>query len=335
MQAMLRWLDPILNPLACLPAPPENQADTNAEHLLKRLEALLRHQLRYALTGERRSIIRGQGLDFADLREYTPGDDIRKIDWNVFARTLNPHIREYHEEKQLTLWLVVDLTPSMHFGRTRTKLQQAIELAGLLGLMANRANHKLGAYLISGSKPGIIPPKTGYAHLQHIMQRLLETASTSSADIVACNDDPLPAAFQQLGHVIAKNATVIVLSDFLTLSSQWQTPLGQLSRSTKLVYLMLHDPVESQLPPQMGLLSVIDPETGDTVEMDTNDHQFLKQYQHFVTTEQTKRLQWLRETGMAALASTDDAPLTILQQLLQPTISQRNLKPTATGETAS
>jgi uncharacterized protein (DUF58 family) len=318
MQAMLRWLDPILNPMACLPAPPEEQAATeNAEHLLKRLEAMLRHQLRYALAGERRSIIRGQGLDFADLREYAPGDDIRKIDWNVFARTLTPHVREYHEEKQLTLWLVLDITPSMQFGRTRTKLQQAIDLAGLLGLMAHRANHKLGAFLILGKESYIIPPKTGYAHLQHIMQRMLDAKSNSTSDFKNQQTDPLPAAFQQLGHVVAKNATVMVLSDFLSLSHQWQTPLGQLSRHTKLVYFLLHDPVESQLPAQVGRLSVIDPETGELAEIDTNDRQFLKHYQQYVSNEHTKRLHWLQETGLATLASTTESPLEILQRLLQ------------------
>ena len=99
------------------------------------------------------------------MREYTPGDDIRKMDWSVFARTLTPHIREYHEEKQLTLWLVMDFTPSMRFGRAKTKIAQAIELAGLFGLLAERAGHKLGAFLITEEQPEIIPPACNLAHL--------------------------------------------------------------------------------------------------------------------------------------------------------------------------
>jgi uncharacterized protein (DUF58 family) len=319
MQAMLRWLDPILNPLACLPPLEAEPVTENADSLLKRLEALLQHQLRYALTGERRSIIRGQGLDFADLREYTPGDDIRKIDWNVFARTLTPHIREYHEEKQLTLWLVMDMTASMRFGKRKSKLQQALDLAGLLGMMAHRANHKLGSFVIVNNTVQIIPPQTGYAHLQRILQAMLDCSQRPERkDPPSGPDpDPLPTAFQKLSHLVQKNATVLILSDFLTFSPQWQHPLGKLSRSSKLVYLMLQDPVELQLPTGLGLLTVVDPETGQTGQVDTNDLRFSREYQAAVRHSLGKRQQLLKETGLVAVASTDTSPLDTLLTLLQ------------------
>ena len=316
MQAVLRWLAPILNPMACLPPLEADPATENAEGILKRLEALLQHQLRYALTGERRSIIKGQGLDFADLREYTPGDDIRKIDWNVFARTLTPHIREYHEEKQLTLWLVVDMTPSMRFGKHKSKLQHAIDLAGLLGLLAHRANHKLGCFLILNEDVQIIPPQTGYAHLQRIMQILLDASQSQQKQAALPLQDPLPLAFQKLGHLVQKNATLLILSDFLTVSPQWQHPLGRLSRNNKLLYLYLQDPVEAQLPQGLGLLSVMDPESGKTCQIDTNDRRFQSEYRAMVHQTQQHRMQALKETGTVVPASTQTAPLDILVALI-------------------
>ncbi len=317
MQAMLRWLDPILNPLACLPAPEEdNPAHEKAEAMLKRLEALLQHRLRYALSGDRRSIMRGQGLDFADLREYMPGDDIRKIDWSVFARTLTPHVREYHEEKQLTLWLAVDCTPSMRFGKRKTKLRQAVELAALLGLLAERGKHKLGAVLILGQETQILPPKSGTAHLQHIMQKLLDYASLPNQFGPTGTPDPLPEAFRQLAHLAQKNSTVLVFSDFLSLTEAWHVPLGQLSQRAKLVHLVLQDSIEIHLPAGLGILAVQDPETGETVQIDTNDTRFRQRYKATAHAQTEQRLATLKQTGLTVSAPCDAEPLDILASLL-------------------
>ncbi|MCE3236229.1 MAG: hypothetical protein K0Q50_2409 [Vampirovibrio sp.] len=316
MQALLRWLDPLLNPLACLPpAPDASYRPENADALLKRLEAMLQHQLRYALSGEQRSILRGQGLDFADLREYMPGDDIRKIDWSVFARTLTPHVREYHEEKQLTLWLTVDLTPSMRFGRQKSKLRHALDLTGLLGLLAQKGNHKLGAMLITGNDTRIIPPKTGYVHLQHITKTLLDTANQPISGPLP--NDPLPDACQKLAHLAQKNSTVLFLSDFLSTSTQWKSPLGQLSRQTKLVYLVLQDSVEAQVPADIGLLSVTDPETGQISAIDTNNPSFRHAYGQQARQQMQQTLQILTQTGKAAMAPTDQDPISIVAALVQ------------------
>lgn len=315
---MFGWLDPILNPLACLPLPPDavGTSQEKAETVLRRLEALLQQKLRYALIGEKRSIVRGQGLDFADLHEYTPGDDIRKIDWSVFARTLSPHVREYHEEKQLTLWLAVDCTPSMHFGRAQTKMGQAVELAGLICLLADKANHKLGAFLIKPEGTEIIPPRTGHAQVQRVMQTLLDT-STEAPESKIAEKDPLPNACTQLGHLVQKHTTVIFLSDFLSFSDRWGIPLGQLSRHARMIYLLLQDPVELRLPEKIGLLPVIDPETGESVTLDTHDAAFLKAYETHAVAAAEGRLHRLRETGIAVTASTERDPADIILELVK------------------
>lgn len=316
MSAFLRWLDPILNPLACLPPLDESgNSSENAEALLKRLDALLRQKLKYAMTGEKKSVLRGQGLDFADLREYQPGDDIRKMDWSVFARTLTPHVREYHEEKQLTLWLVVDLTPSMRFGRQKTKRQQAVELSGLFGLLAEQSGHKLGAYCIGTNRAEIIAPASGQAHLQHLTQKLLDLSQIS--DIIPPAKDPLPSACQQLCHVVAKRNTVILLSDFLACSDVWQVALGQLSHKARLLSLMLVDPVEARLPANVGLLTLRDAETGQTVVCDSQNPGFLSAYQKQIHQEQTLIMNLLQKFGPVTLASTEQDPLDILLDLLK------------------
>jgi uncharacterized protein (DUF58 family) len=325
MQAMLRWLDPLLNPEACLPPVPiPAMAGETAEGLLKRLDLLLRKQVRYAVTGERRSMLKGQGLDFSGLREYTPGDDIRKMDWSVFARTFSPHIREYHEEKQLTLWLVVDLTPSMHFGRLQTKAQQAVELAGLMALLAQKANHKLGALLMLGAESQIIPPKAGQAQIQHLMQTLLAALEQPTEQSPASPGyDPLPEACRKLGHLVQKQHTVIFLSDFLAQTQAWQAPLGELARRAQLLCLLLADSVESALPSGLGVMTLLDPESGALVEADTNDIALRMAYTQAASAQQTERLHILRKMGAATVALTDADPVQALLALLAGTEAGR------------
>lgn len=316
MSALMRWLDPILNPLACL-SPPEKPPSglENAETLLKRLNILLRQKLKYTAAGETQSAIRGQGLDFADLREYRPGDDIRKMDWSVFARTLTPHVREYHEEKQLTLWLVVDLTPSMRFGKHQTKIKLAIELAGLFGLLADKSGHKLGAYFIGPQPPEIIPPASGQAHLRRLTQRLLALSQGELAG--SPEKDPLQSAYQQLGHLVAKQNTVVILSDFLTASNHWQASLGPLSHKARLLSLMVVDSVETRLPSNIGILALQDPETGQTTLFDSENPACVQRYQAQVEQQQSQTLRCLKEFGTAAIAPTHHDPLDILLDLLK------------------
>lgn len=327
---LIKWLEPLLNPMACLSEPeiPLSKIE-NAEVILRRLDALLQQPMRMALPGERRGIMRGQGLDFSDFRVYTPGDDIRKMDWSVFARTLIPHVREYHEDKQLTLWLALDMTSSMHFGRTKTKVEQAIELMGLLGLVTCRANHQLGAFFISERLPPvIIPPKAGKAQLQRIMKLALENLHSQREMPLTCKHsggDPLSAGLIQLGQVVGKYATVMVFSDFLTVETdpvrasvppQWQAALGELSRKCSLISLLMTDPVEFILPGGLGLLDLIDSETGLGVCIDTRDPEFLSDYTAMAQSHLEERLRILRRMGRVALASSVSDPVAVLMALI-------------------
>lgn len=317
---MWKWIEaiynPLFNPIACLPPEPDTKREEDASALLQRLEKTLQQTLKYALTGEKRSFLKGQGLDFADLREYTPGDDIRKIDWNVFARTLTPHIREYHEEKQLTMWLCIDATPSMHFGKRQTKWHLALELAGLFCLLAMRANHTIGALILNASTFEIIPPKQGLQQAQRIMNALLKQPGTTTETLLTTSD-PLPEAFEKLTHIVQKNSTLIVLSDFLSPSKHWQKGLGQISRKTKSIYFHITDPTESVFPGQLGLVPLMDPENNQVSWLDTTDSNALREFQTLSQTK-TKALQaTLSSMGSITEASTEQSSHAILLAFIQ------------------
>jgi uncharacterized protein (DUF58 family) len=335
MQNWVRWLDPLLNPQACLPPLPEQEQPTeNADALLRRLDLLLRRNIRVALTGERRSRLKGQGLDFHGLREYTPGDDIRKMDWSVFARTLSPHVREYQEEKQLIVWLVIDLTPSMGFGRLRSKERLAVELAGLICLMAQKAHYKFGALLIGQEHSWVIPPKTGPAQAQFLMQTLLQavekdmqTNNLEKAQSTEGNiPDALTEACRKLEHLVQKQSVIFFLSDFLVAecsdsvtesqSPSWQKSLGELSRRAQLFCLLLADPVEAKLPEGLGLLTLTDPETGTLFQVDTNDAALLTQANQVARQHQENCLAILRQMGIAIVALTENDAVQTLLNLL-------------------
>jgi uncharacterized protein (DUF58 family) len=326
MAAFLRWFDPILDPLACLPPPPpQPEIPENADVLLAQLDVLLRQKLKYAMAGNQKSILRGAGLDFADLREYRPGDDIRKMDWSVFARTMTPHVRDYLEEKQLTLWIVVDFTHSMRFGQQQTKLSQAIELFGLLALLAQKAEHKTGACLIGPNGNEILAPGNGPGHARHLTQKLLQWAARPPGIDPPPATDPLKRTWQELNRVTARHSTVVILSDFLDKwppdagqpdGSPWHAALGELSQRVKLLCLMLSDPLETTLLPRMGTLSLIDPESGCQLAVDTNAPACLQAYITQASSYQESRLQQLKVLGAATRVSTSQPPLDALLSLL-------------------
>jgi uncharacterized protein (DUF58 family) len=307
---MKKWLAPVLNPAACVESPVTDSLwASNADILLKRLEALLRHPVTHGISGDRRSLLRGHGLDLADLRQYFPGDDIRKIDWNVFARTMAPHIKQYQEEKQLQIWIAVDLTPSMFFGTPVSKAQKAAELAALLGLMIQQGRHKLGFYLMSANGHQIIPPASGRLHLEHGMEALLRAIRTETQTVAAMPMDFFDTLCGELARMIKGHVSVFLLSDFLTFSTKWTRELGHLSRRAQVHHILIEDPVEIDPGSGMGLVEVFDPETGKTQVLDTRDKRFLARYRHEARAYREGIMQALAGTGTVSVTRTTE-PLT-------------------------
>ena len=206
-------------------------------------------------TGEYHAAFRGRGMSFAEVRDYQPGDDVRDIDWNVTARTGEPHIKVFEEERELTVLVLVDVSASMLFGtREQSKARLATELTAVLGHAALKNNDKIGALLYGHERLQFIPPQKGFRHLLHIVRELaVVEPSRGSAD--------LAQALRFVNDVVRRRAVVFVVSDFVDQGDGFRTPLNVTARRHDLVGLRMTDTFE-QTPPSAGLVVLRDLETG-------------------------------------------------------------------------
>ncbi len=233
--------------------------------------------------GEYESTFKGRGMQFDEVREYTPGDDIRSIDWNVTARMGHPFIKRYVEERELTVMLVVDLSASGAFGTVgKLKNQLAAELCAVLAFSAIKNNDKVGLITFTDRIERFIPPQKGTQHVLRVIRELLYgNVSGRGTDI--------PLALDYLAKVIRKKATVFVVSDFI--ATNLKRPLGLLNKRHDLIAVAVSDPLETQLPP-VGLLELRDAETGQTITVDTSSGAVRRDYQKHAE-QQRQNLQTL------------------------------------------
>ncbi len=229
---------------------------------VRRIELTTRELVRDLVAGDYASAFRGRGLEFAEVREYLPGDDVRSIDWNVTARLGTPFVKRFQEERQLSLLLLVDVSASGGFGSAqRTKRQLAAEVAAVLALAATRHRDRVGAAFYSDRVEWYSPPKSGRSQaLQVVTQVLAYEPEDRGTDLLSALDflDPL----------LRRRALVAVLSDFLD-PSQWPA-LDRLAWRHDVVAVQLTDPRERELPP-VGLVTLWDPESGDWQVVDADD----------------------------------------------------------------
>jgi uncharacterized protein (DUF58 family) len=229
---------------------------------VQRIEITTRELVRDLVAGDYASVFRGRGIEFAEVREYLPGDDVRAIDWNVTARLGAPFVKRHHEERQLTLLLLVDVSASGGFGSMRrTKRQLAAEVTAVLALAATRHRDRVGAAFYSDRIEWFTPPRGGRRQALQIVSRVLAYEPEGRAT-------DLPGALQLLEALLGRRAVVVVLSDFLD-PAQWSA-LDRLAWRHDVLALQLSDPRERELPP-VGLVTLWDPESGDWTVVDTGD----------------------------------------------------------------
>lgn len=252
------------------------------ERVLRRLEWRVIRRLDGRLQGDYRTLLRGSGVDFADLRDYEPGDDVRRIDWNVTARTDAVHVRTYLEDRELTAWLLLDRSPSMGFGPTeRPKELVLTELATTLARLFTRGGNRVGAILWDNRAERTIEPRTGRNQVLRLTHDLLRppaprgTATTELAGL-----------FRLALTTIRRRSLVVVVSDFLT-EPGWERPLTLLAQRHELVVLHLFDPRETELP-DAGLLVVEDVETGELLSVDTSDPEFRRRFAEVAAARQAE-----------------------------------------------
>ena len=241
------------------------------ERVLRRLEWRVIRRLDGRLQGDYRTVFRGTGVDVVDLREYQPGDDLRHIDWNVTARTDVPHVREYVEDREITAWLLLDLSPSMGFGPVeRRKHVVLTEVAATVAQLLARGGNRVGAVLFDAEVEQVIPPGHGRNQVLRILRHLLAEPRAARKDASRSTDlgKPLRAA---LG-IVRRRSLVLVVSDFIT-EPGWQRPLALLAQRNEVVAIQVVDRREFELP-AVGMIYVEDPETGEQIFVDTDDLAF-------------------------------------------------------------
>lgn len=222
------------------------------------------------LAGEYQSVFKGQGMEFDEVREYQPGDDVRTIDWNVTARHGHPYVKRYVEERELTVLLAVDISASGSFGSVaKRKSEVAAELCALLAFSAIKNNDKVGLLLFSNRIEKFIPPRKGGSHVLRIIREVLGYQAEEKGTDIA-------QALEYLGRVAHKRGVVFLLSDFL--APDFRKPLGYLSRRHDVIAISIADRYEQALP-SIGLVELVDAESGVTRLVDTSDTTFRSQYE--------------------------------------------------------
>jgi uncharacterized protein (DUF58 family) len=240
--------------------------------VLRRLELEVTQRLDGLLHGDHRGLVPGHGSELGETRGYAPGDDVRRIDWNVTARLNEAHIRQTIAERELETWLVVDRSPRLDFGSARhEKRELALAAAAATGFLTNRDGNRIGALLAGRGEPTIVPAKGSRKHLLHILHMI---ATAPRGDGAGVTD--LGAALAQLGSVAKRRGLVVVVSDF-RVKDGWQTPLRLLTTKHDVLAVEIVDPLEMALP-NVGPLPITDPATGDIVEIATQKKKVREAY---------------------------------------------------------
>lgn len=248
------------------------------EAMLRRLELTVIRRLDGLLHGDYRTLFRGIGIDLADLREYRYQDDVRHIDWNVTARLQTPYVKEYHEERELTAWFLLDLSPSEDFGsQAASKRSQAIELTTILASMLNRHGNRFGALFYGTSVDTVIPARSGRRQVLQLLHWMHKRAPSPASSAPTRLHELLRTA----AHVMHRRALVFLVSDFIS-QPGWEKPLALLAQRHDVIAIRLYDPLEMHLP-DLGLLTIQDAETAEQLLVDTHDRTFRSRFAAAVT----------------------------------------------------
>jgi len=228
---------------------------------VKRIEIQTRGLVNNFFGGEYHSVFKGRGMTFSEVREYQPGDDIRLIDWNVTARSGNPFIKVFEEERELTVFLIVDISASGIFGSgSHLKKNIGAEIASVLGFSAIKNNDKVGLILFSNEVVKYVPPKKGKSHVLRVIRELLYTKPTG-------NGTSIKNALEFFMKVSKRRCVVFLLSDFL--DKEYWDSIRMVNRKHDLIGIKIYDPFEVNLP-DIGMIKVEDPETGSMFWIDTS-----------------------------------------------------------------
>jgi len=286
-------------------AAPETSAGVidpdSAEALLKRLDWTVLRRLDGLLQGDHRTLMRGAGLDLADLREYQPHDDVRHIDWNVTARLQQPYVRQFTEDRELSAWFLVDLSASVDFGSDRfTKRMVAREFVGVLARLLTRRGNRVGALLYGNRVDTVLPARTGRIHVLELLQRMAARPAEAAPGATDLRELLLHAH-----RTIRRRSTIFVVSDFVS-APGWERLLGQLAMRHEVTAVRIFDALEMDLP-DIGLVTMRDAETGEQIVVDTHNKRFRERFAAAAERRETALREALARAGVDTLElGTDD-----------------------------
>jgi uncharacterized protein (DUF58 family) len=275
------------------------------EALLRRLEWTVIRRLDGQLHGDYRTLFRGFGLDLADLREYQFHDDVRRIDWNVTARLQTPYVREYHEDREVSAWFLVDLSGSVGFGSgERTKRMVATDFVGVVARLLSRHGNAVGAMVYGDRVDTVIPARTGRRHLLHILSRIEQRPEGVP---LAVRGTELGTLLGAAAEAVKRRSLVFVISDFIS-EPGWERPLARLAQRHEVVAIRVHDPLESSLP-DLGLVTMQDAETGEQLFVDTHDRAFRRRFAEAAARREASLRRSFSQVGVDTLEVSTADPL--------------------------
>jgi uncharacterized protein (DUF58 family) len=282
--------------------------DSPAAEVLRRLELTVHRRLDGLLQGDYRGLVPGHGSESGETRPYVAGDDVRRIDWNVSARSMETHVRESIADRELETWLLVDRSPSLDFGTAgMTKAELAVSAVGAVGFLTARTGNRVGAVVIDAQGSRVVPARPGRDHLLALLHGLLvdsPPASTTSSRPTGPDTTALGRAIGRLVTPPRRRGLVVVVSDFLS-ADAWEPPLRALAGRHDVVAIEIVDPRELELPP-VGMLTVVDPETGRAREVPTS-RRLRRRYAEAASAQRAEIAAGLRRSGIGHLQLRTDS----------------------------
>ncbi len=277
--------------------PPVPSPDVETpQRVLQRLDWQVLRRLDGILQGDYRSLFMGGGLDFAELREYQPPDDIRHIDWNVTARMDAPYVRQFMEDREVTAWFLVDLSPSMAFGAAeRHKESVIVDLVGMLARLLTRNGNRVGAVLYDNDASVTIPPRGGRPQVLRLINDIRRQQSSPGG---AMTD--LAKLLESAYNSISRRSLIFVVSDFIC-QPGWDKALDRLNRKHELLAVRIWDPRETELP-DVGVILVEDSETGAQMTVDTSDRGFRRRFQEAAQHREEELARTFKRAGVDELS---------------------------------
>jgi uncharacterized protein (DUF58 family) len=274
--------------------------------ILKKIQAIdlqTRRIVNNVFAGQYHSAFRGQGMTFRDFREYVPGDDVRSISWTVTARTGKPFVKQFDEEREMTLMLAVDISGSIDFGSAnQIKAEANSMIAAILGFSAVKNNDPVGMLMFSDEIELYVPPKKGRGQVLRLLRDIFYYQGKSKGT-------RLGPCLQYLQAVLKKRSSIFVISDFF--DDQFELHLKQLSKKHEVIAVVVTDPFERQLP-NLGLIDIEDPETGDVTTIDTASEIVRRDFNMRAQEQIAVRDQMLKKAGVSRL------DVTLGQDLVKP-----------------